>query len=94
MVSVCVDVPSITMINVVSELAFVNDIVDLFANTGNAAFGVHLTLNMRIISRSTKWQIAVDGNRTIGNDLLKVERAELIPFVLNSFECKSFGIID
>ena len=38
------DLLSVTVI--LSELAFVNDVVDLFANTGNAAFRVYLALDV------------------------------------------------
>ena len=62
------------MINVISELAFINDIVDLFAHTGNAAFRVHLALDMGIVPGSTEWQVALNGDRAVGDDILKVER--------------------
>lgn len=64
------------MVDVVLELALVNDVVDLLANTLNSAIESNLADDELVGSGLSKLQRLVNWLRAVGNDLLKFQRAE------------------
>ena len=72
------------MVNIVLELALVDDVVDFFADTLDATIRSQLANNELVVLRLAELQRLIDLLRRVGNDLFQLERAELAPLLLDS----------
>jgi len=59
-VTVRVDKSTITVINIVLELTFIYNMVDLFADTCDLTVASELTNNILVVLTLSKWKILVD----------------------------------
>ena len=60
------------MINVIFELALIDNVVDFFADTLDAAFSVNLTNDKLIEFGLAKLKALVDGFRAVSDDIFKL----------------------
>mgnify|MGYP004531773273 CR=1 FL=1 len=77
------------MINVVFELAFVDDMIDFFSNTLNSSIPANLSNDELIVLRLSEFQTLIYTLCTISNDIFKFKWSKLSPFFLNSSQCNS-----
>ena len=81
------------MIDIVLKLSFIDNMIDLLANTLNSAVITNLSNNVLVILTLAKGQTLIDWFTTIGNNILKLEWTKLSPFFLNSFKSDTGLII-
>ena len=85
-VPVGVDEPAISIIDVVLELALVDDVVDLLAYAGHFPVGTQLSDDVLVVGGLSKLFPLVDGFLRIFDNIFKPQWTELIPFVLRCLQ--------
>ena len=60
--------------------------IDLFANTCHLAVGAQLSNNILIVVTLSEGQGLVNRFSRVGDDLLQLQRTELVPLVLGGFQ--------
>jgi len=83
-VAVRVDVPTVPMIDVVLELAFVDYVVDLLAHALNATVLSDLADDELVELALSERKALVDRLSAVGDDVLQLKGAELSPLLLDS----------
>ena len=71
------------MINIILELALVDNLVDLLAHTLTMAVRTNLTDDIWAEFALAEFEILVNWLLRILNNIINVERSELVPFSLN-----------
>ena len=71
------------MINIILELTFVNDMVDLLADTLNSTIYTQLPNDVFVVLALTKLEGLIDLLGAIGNDIFKLQWAKILPFLLD-----------
>lgn len=92
-VTVGVDEPPEAVVNVVLELAFVNDVVYLFADACDLAVRAKLSNDVLVVAALAELPVLVDLFLRVFDDVLQTQRTKLIPLVLGSLERNSVGIL-
>ena len=82
--TVGVDESAVTVVVVTHELALIDRVVDLLANTSNSAVIVELPNDELVGLTLAKWTVLVDVLLRVGDDVLKSETAKLHPLVSGS----------
>lgn len=79
------------MVDVVFELAFVYNAIDLLANSLNPAVSTDLANDVLIEPALTKLKFLVDRLRAICNDILELQRSELSPLLFHRTQSYTRG---
>jgi hypothetical protein len=85
-VSIRVNEPTKTIVNVVFKLTLIDDMVNLFANSSDLAIWTNLTNDILVVSALAKLPVLI--NRFLGvlDNVFKAQRTKLIPLVLGRLE--------
>ena len=67
-------------------MAFIDDLVDLLANTLNAAVVADLANDEPVVPGAAKRKLLVNGLRAVSDDLIELERAQLGPAFLDGLQ--------
>lgn len=92
-VSIRVNESTKTIVYIVFELALVDDMVDLFANTSDLSVGTNLANNVLIVSALTELPILIDLFLRVLDDVFQAQWTKLIPLVLCSLESNSVRVL-
>lgn len=92
-VSIGVNEPAEAIVNVVSELALVDDVVDLFADASDLSVWTNLANNVLVVSALAELPVLVDRFLRVLDDVFKAQRTKLIPLVLCRLECNAVRIL-
>ena len=79
------------MVDVVLELAFVDDVINLLTNTLDSTVKTNLTDDELIVLALAKLEALIDRLIGISNDVLQSERSKLTPLLLNRSQCNTGG---
>lgn len=71
-IAVRVDVPAVSMIDVVLKLTLIDDVVDLFTYTLNSAVSTNLPNNELVVLTLAKLKSLIDRFRAVLNDILQL----------------------
>ena len=74
-VSVRVNISPVPMVNIILELTFVHDHIDLFTHALNSTIGTNLTDNKLIKSTLAKLETLINRLIRISHDVLKLKRS-------------------
>jgi hypothetical protein len=77
------------MVNIILELSFVNNLVDLLTYSLDAAIMTNLTNDELAVSTLSELKFLVNWLYRIGNDVFNIEWSEFIPFLLDSLQSLS-----
>ena len=91
-VAVRVNESTVTVVDVVLELPFVDDVVDLFSYTGHFSVVAKLSNYILIVLALTESEGLINGLPGVGDDLFKSEGTKLVPFVLGGLQSNSLRI--
>ena len=92
-VAIRVDVPTVAVIDVILELALVDDVVDFFAHTLHSSVWSNLPDDEFVESALAKLEALVDRLARVRNDILQLEWSQFCPLFLDSLEGGSRLII-
>lgn len=92
-VSIRVYESSKSIVDIVPELALVNDMVDFLSDSGNLAIRSELSDDVLVILALSECQGLVDSLLGVGNDVLQLQRSKLVPFVLSCFQSDTVRIV-
>ena len=81
------------MIDVIFQLAFVNCLIDLFANSLHSAVSTKLSQNEPVVLALPEFHVLVNLVRSVGNNVVKTERSQLLPGFFDSSDGNSSLII-
>ena len=81
------------MVDIVLELALVDDLVDFLTDTLNSAICSDLANDKLIELTLPKLECLIDLDFAVLQDFLKLEWAELSPLVLHSLERDAWGLV-
>lgn len=85
-ISIRVNESTKTIVNVVLELSFVDDMVDLFADASDLSVWTNLTNDILVESALAELSVLVDGFLRVLDNVLKAQGSKLIPLVLGSLK--------
>jgi len=83
------------IVDVVPELALVDNMVDFLTHSGNFAISAELTDDILVVLALAECQSLVDSLLGVRYDIFQLQRSELIPFVLccfQSYTVRIFGV--
>jgi len=92
-VSVGVNEPTEAIVNVVSELSFVDDVVDLFADSSDLSVWTNLANDVLVVSALAELPVLVDCFLRVLHDVFKAQRTKLIPLLLCRLESNAVRIL-
>ena len=81
------------IVDVVPELALVNDLVNFLTHSGNFAISAELTDNILVVLALAECQSLVDRLLGVRYDIFQLQRSKLIPFVLYCFQSYTVRIM-
>jgi hypothetical protein len=85
-ISVGVNEPSISIVDIVLELPLVDDVVDLFAHTGHLSVNTELSNDILVVVALSEGQGLIDWLSRVGYNFLQLEWAKLVPLVLGGLQ--------
>ena len=88
-ITVGVNKSTVAMINIILELTFVDNLVNLLAHALNTTIWTNLTDDEFAVSALAELEILVNWLAGIGNDVLNIEWSELVPFLLDGLQSLS-----
>ena len=92
-IAVGIDVSTVAVVNVVLELSFVDDVVDFLADALHSAICSDLTDDVFVEPALAELETLVDGLTGVSYDVLKLQRSQLCPFLLDGFQSGSWLVI-
>lgn len=92
-VPVRVDEPPEAIVNIVLELALVNDVVDLLSNSSHLAVLTELSQDVLVVFALSEGSGLVDGLLRVSHDILEFERSQLVPFLLSGLQSNSVRLL-
>jgi len=92
-VAVGVDEPAEAVVDVVLELAFVDDVIDLLADACDLAVRAKLSDDVLVVAALAELPVLVDLFLRVLHDVFQAQRTELVPLVLRSLQRNSVGIL-
>ena len=92
-IAVGIDVSTVAVVNVVLELSFVDDVVDFLADALHSAICSDLTDDVFVEPTLAELETLIDGLTGVSYDVLKLQRSQLCPFLLDGFQSGSWLVI-
>lgn len=92
-VTVGVDEPAEAVIDIVLELAFVDDVIDFLADACDLAVRAKLSDDILVVAALPELSVLVNLFLRVLHDILKTQRTKFVPLVFRGFERNSVGIL-
>ena len=92
-VAVRVNEPPETVVNIVSELTFVDDMVDFLADACDLSVRAELSNDVLVVAALTELSVLINLFLRVFHDVLQAKWSKFVPLVLGSLECNSVGIL-
>lgn len=85
-IAIRVDEATEAVVDIVSELALVNDVVNFLSNTSHLAVFSELSQNVLIVLALSKGSRLVNGLTRVPHDVFQFQRTELVPLLLSGLQ--------
>ena len=92
-VAVGVDEPTEAVVDVVLELAFVDDVIDFLADASDLAVRAKLSNYVLVVAALAELSVLVDLFLRVLHDVLQAQGTKLIPLVLGGLESNAVRIL-